>query len=618
MAAITSTQAGDWSLTATWTGGTIPGDGDTVTISHAVTITDTRTIGTSPVAGTVVCLVVSAGSLTIATGGLLILRGDLEARGQIVFAGGSELRFDSTAAAAPTSTSYRTRVSNASSAGNGQFITSGTSASSRAVVASLKTGGAANGYMDADSSRGYYILDYVDFSDVGLAGTPVIAAAVTSTASTIQITNCTFARCGVISLASLATNAVGRFEYLTFRNGLADGSLDFGATSAIGTGTRTLRYVTTDQQVMRTGSAVGLRDFAIDHVICTKGFAFSSSANTSPASVAQCYFRLAADFGQNNVTWTAPSVSDCYVFFQNAGTSTNPHPCFFGTQNDVVVTRAVIECGDTVTDSTGDLFIAPAPGTARNYTIRNCLSLPLGGDMAKHAGQFCSALGGANCSMYLFHNTYVTSGLAVENGAPGYGETYAGYGGIFKAVKGNLAYGLVPNAGQVFIRRVTSTVSDGVAAVDCDYNGVHQPVSAAQALGSYPGVPGHYDWTVAPPSQPMFSSTSGLGAHNVIGDPAMVDPTRNIATWAVSRGSVSGTYAARAADAEAYLLADPTLIDDLLAHVRGGWAPTNPAYRDAGHDGATIGAVEGVWSGGGGGGSSAIPSGFHTALSLSL
>ena len=42
-------------------------------------------------------------------------------------------------------------------------------------------------------------------------------------------------------------------------------------------------------------------------------------------------------------------------------------------------------------------------------------------------------------------------------------------------------------------------------------------------------------------------------------------------------------------------------IADLIAYVKAGFAPTNTALRNAGHDGVTIGAVEGVFIGTGGG-----------------
>ncbi len=51
---------------------------------------------------------------------------------------------------------------------------------------------------------------------------------------------------------------------------------------------------------------------------------------------------------------------------------------------------------------------------------------------------------------------------------------------------------------------------------------------------------------------------------------------------------------------------DPSLVtgitvDDLLAHIRGGMAPTNIVFKDSGSDGVTRGAIEWVPAGGGGG-----------------
>jgi len=48
MATRTSTQAGDWSDTATWGGSAAPGDGDQAIIAHAVTVDVNTTVGTSP------------------------------------------------------------------------------------------------------------------------------------------------------------------------------------------------------------------------------------------------------------------------------------------------------------------------------------------------------------------------------------------------------------------------------------------------------------------------------------------------------------------------------------------------------------------------------------------
>jgi hypothetical protein len=72
MAAITTAQAGFYDVTTTWTGGVVPVQGDTITLNHAVTIRDTRLVGTDPGSVTTPATFAASTVVTIAAGGQLI------------------------------------------------------------------------------------------------------------------------------------------------------------------------------------------------------------------------------------------------------------------------------------------------------------------------------------------------------------------------------------------------------------------------------------------------------------------------------------------------------------------------------------------------------------------
>jgi hypothetical protein len=111
----TSAQAGNWNLPSTWVGGVVPGAGDRAVLAHEVTVSDARTIGTSPAATggptTFDLEIKAAGRLKIVAGGVLTLRGYGMARWSSVvdFAvdmDGGVLQFDSTQAPSPATDGY--------------------------------------------------------------------------------------------------------------------------------------------------------------------------------------------------------------------------------------------------------------------------------------------------------------------------------------------------------------------------------------------------------------------------------------------------------------------------------------------------------------------------------
>lgn len=585
MADYIASVSGDWSNPATWGGSGPPGNGDRITINSnvVVDVTDSRIVGTSGVNGTVVVTInqtssTTWGTLKIKSGGTLALRGDSTCNGVFQVEGGGVLEFDSSLAASPASTKYKITLSNGGNPGVARFVTANTSEGSRAAVRSNAGGG--NGYITSANFRGYVDVDYVDFLRVGDATNDAIA--IFSNGSTSQkclIRHATFDLCGRYGPGTMTVDVEVRLEYIRSTNSAHATSVMNTSCAATGSATRTISHVSCDKAMIGT---VALRGFALDHVVLPAGFLPLQSADVPPASMSKLWIRGTSGGASLSVSG---DLTDSYLWIQpTSGTITNPHPVVPTGYRSVTIDGLIMEGGDRITTADGDWIIPTAAASPITLTVTRCLALPNGGDPTKHVGQIVSCLGSANTTIVFEHNTYVTSTTTAESGGPSYGETYDGHAGIFGSVKSNLAVGLAAGTGVIFGRRGNTTpVSNGVSVANCSHNGVHNAIMTSV------GVLGYADQTTTP-ANPMFTSTTGLGANDVRADPQFVDPARNLATWAVSRGSAASTYAARCDDAQAYLLADPSLIDDLLAHVRGGLAPTNVLFRDAGHDGVTIGA----------------------------
>src|SRR4051812_9898078 len=139
MAAITSAQTGNWSSASTWTGGVIPGNGDTITIQsgHSVTVDSDRIIGTSPAAGTGTAAVkinATNGALAIAAGVKLTVRGDIFYDGQLSLSAGAKLWFDPTQAASPTTAAYIARPTSNDAPGLGATVSAIGTAGARCEI----------------------------------------------------------------------------------------------------------------------------------------------------------------------------------------------------------------------------------------------------------------------------------------------------------------------------------------------------------------------------------------------------------------------------------------------------------------------------------------------------
>lgn len=202
MAAITSTQAGNWSAPGTWTGGVVPGAGDTVTISHAVTVNTNSTVGISPADTTTLVLdVAAAGSLTVAAGLTLTVRGNARVvNTTLTLNAGASYIFDSSAAAGTPV--YSLTFGSGASQPNGKLVCNGTS------VAYCKfdiAAGSGRGRMQRNASASAQIdATYTDFNNLGDASN----TAMDWSAAAGGMIRLTYCRIGLIANNS---NPLGRW-----------------------------------------------------------------------------------------------------------------------------------------------------------------------------------------------------------------------------------------------------------------------------------------------------------------------------------------------------------------------------------------------------------------------
>jgi len=555
MAAYTTSQAGNWSSTSTWDDSGPPGDGDTATVAHAVTVDTNTTVGTSPAAGNVV--LTCTADLTIATGVQLTLRGDATLNNcGIIMASGSTLEFDSSQAASPGDQDYNILVGTDHNQNSAVVDINGTSGS-RCTVQSNGSGG--QGYFkNGGYLRGCAVqADYTDFSYIGNATNPSMRPWISSSAGKqFWLKHCTFDYCGDVggngSATVYNTNEYADYEVedCNFANGVGSYDLRFGQNAARDSGTWSFqRNAFGLGPYMYGGSGCTFKDNVIgDSFIRGTGF-------------------VPTTFEGNFVyeTGGGPSanydMTDCY--FLNTDSS-NPHPLQSASEErSVTLDGLVIDVPNG--DGQGDAIAGGAPSSAYTLTIKNCILLPTSdGEMSC---TLVSLLGGANLTVSINHCT--SYGQVVV------GETYNSHAGMVSSLKSNIFWG--DGVETVYkIHNINGSPNDDVvSAANADYNCGHE-VTAGSEGGGY--------------NTPM---TGSPGSNDVDADPQFVADTRNIMTWDTALGG-NGTTA----NAVAELMKLNTTGHDsnytvsaLLTWVKAGFKVQNSNLENAGHDSVTIGAM---------------------------
>lgn len=563
MAAITTAQSGDWNTGATWTGGVKPGNGDTATINHAVTVSTSEIVGTSPVSGGAVALACNA-ALTIQSGGFLKVRGPITLNNVAISGdGGGIWEFDSSLAASPSTTFYDCLVGTGNGQTGARFVGNGSAANNTFIVRSNSGGG--NGYFrgGADFSRaGLIRATFTTFLRIGDATNDFCKADLSSGADQFSLEDCILDACGRVNfVGGWVADAIFKFNRTTMKNSVGGSALRTPNSASISGGTREIINSNFDI-VVEFWTARGI---TIDHNY------FAEAPDFLTAEWASFTRNIVRSSLALSMTAQASSL-DNYAL-QNHSTA-NPH--FMapdGDGPDMTFDGWIFEY--TGTDAQGDCILAPNATNPRFYLVRNCIVLP-NGSGNQQSGTLWTSLGNANVTWGIDHCTYHGSGTAPNMSV---GETFDGVKGQCKYLRNSIAWGSA--AGDaLFLKNQTTPaanmVTDIVRPIDADYNCLHNGA---------PGMAGNgYD-------TPMSSRP---GIHDVHADPQFLDSTRNVASWDASLGG-PGTVA----HALAQIMArnDHTSPSTgftpsaLIAFVRVGQAPRNRLLKGAASDGGDMGAV---------------------------
>jgi hypothetical protein len=557
MAAITTAAAGNWSATGTWTGGVVPGNGDTVTLNHAVTCDDNRTVGVSPAAGAGTAAIAANSNLTVAGTATLTCRGDITLNNvQLILSAGAVFEFDASQAGTPSTARYVCQIGTAG--GQSSKLQVNGTVGSRCTIRSVNTNGGANGRFTGDFLRaGMADVTYCDFLRIGDASNNAFFVFWNNDTNTFSLVQCILDACGKFGADTDIGGAFTlRLDHVTTRNSVGPYSFWANTVAAKSGGLRSITHCVFDIVAL-----LGLKNLTIFDVEFLDRFE-ETTASTHD------------DWHGNLVSTTsqvegdlADSVTNDY--WLKVGNINNPHflqPLDASMTIDGVIFELT---GGTATN--GDCILMPTPGAARVYTARRCIVLP--NDAGGQSGNFITALGNANVTFSAQHNTYCCSvdtsdGIVV-------GETFNAQAGMCSLLKDNIAWHAT--AGGFKITNTNGGPNnDVVTAANADFNSGWNLQAGSKGKGY---------------NTPM---TGTPGANDIDGDPQFMDRTRNIKTWDASLGG-PGTAAHALAelgkinDAAGY---NPAYtIAALWTYVRDGFRPQRAALHNSASDGTDIGAV---------------------------
>ena len=576
MGAFTSAQTGNWGDIATWTDGSaVPGDGDTATIAtgHTVTVATDATVGTSGASGTAAITVQGTGQLIVPTGVTLTCRGDLvQQRGTTVTIVGT-LLIDP-----PAESTYVWVGDDTGSSGNCNFVVNNGS-----VV-----GGTRGGVSTIGKTNKLYqnfVLTSAIFENLGtssVTGASLYAWVNTITVG-VYIRGLVVKNCGNLYLGPGNSRPLLDIDGLDIRASKSSVVITVTTSNAKNaTATRSIKNLTVFDSASRTIEIFAPDITYSEWVLYNTVITASITATVRNNGERVIYIGTQQGVKFSSIALSGSIYSD-FVYFARAG---NPHYVQTSNAGSLAATEFsgfMFDADNYKPIDAGDCFI-PYGATV----IKNPLCI-------NQAGALISALS-TTCRATVYHATCHNAFRATVGETAGDDEQLVELRSCLFASQGE------------GLRQLSAFVSQSAAVIS--HNAYHDMQTATNlshpihADRSYMGAETFDEWYTTG----SFDGTAGRGIGDVSANPNFVDPTRTVRKWFGERLGVDTsdpavwTMDALAAEAVKLNGVDAlgdaaTPVTDLTpvdchAWVRAGFAPTNAALLNAGHDGVTIGAME--------------------------